>query len=281
MRNQLQNLFFGKNATATILILFAIFALVGLGCRGGRSGDAKPMPPAYLGDWQGQDGSTLSIRADGKGDYRAGNTKIEGGTAEVDETAKTVSITFFSFGKTLKIDEPPAGDQMRLDGVVYRRSGGFSTNDTGLGTTNDTDLTPPTPAQRNNTTRSDDAPSDSETESLIKDTIADFADGVEQEDFTGFHSRTSKDFQATYKPAQLNTTFQIFIQKKDQALPILNTAGGASTSFTNGPRIRTEKGYKILVADGNLSTRPYPVQFETEYVLERGEWKLLKFRVKM
>lgn len=279
MRRQLKSLLTGKNSLVNLLLILAVCLGVGLACRGSRDADAKPIPPAYLGDWEGQDGATLSIRADGKGDYRAGSTKVEGGTAEVDEAAKTVSVTFFGIGKTLKIDQPPAGNQMKLDGVVFRRKGGFAVEDSGFENnqnTADSKVDKSTPANA-----SKDAPPVEEVENLVKDSLADFAGAVDAEDFNNFRANTSRDFQATYSADLLKTTFSVFIDKKEAALPSLNDIANQSPSFTDGPRIRTERGAKILVATGSFPSKPYAVQFENEYQLEKGSWKLFKIKVKM
>jgi hypothetical protein len=276
MNTKIGKFLFGRDSKVTILLIFSLFVFVGLGCRGGRSSDAKPIPPAYLGDWEGQDGSTLSIRADGKGDYRSGGTKVEGGNAEVDEAAKTVSVTLFGFGKTLKIDQPPTGDQMSLDGIVYRRKGGFTTT-----TERDTASTSNTPFSSGSNTSSGDVPSKSEMEALVKESMADFADAIEQGDFTAFHANSSRDFQSTFTPEQLKTTFQTYLNNKNIVLPVLNSVDNTSATFTDGPRLRTENGLKIVVANGSFPTKQRTTRFETDYIWRDGEWKLLKFKVNM
>lgn len=279
MRRHFENLMTGKNPFVTLSLILAICLSVGLACRGSRDADTKPIPPAYLGDWEGQDGATLSIRADGKGDYRAGSTKVEGGTAEVDETAKTVSVTFFGIGKTLKIEQPPAGNQMTLDGVVFRRKGGFAVEDSGL---ENNQSTTPNNSDRSTSGKTDkDLPSDADVESLVKDSLADFGAAIDAEDFTNYRANTAKSFQQEFSADLLKNTFRVFISKKDATVPSLNNVADKSPSFTDGPRIRTEKGAKILVANGKFPTRPYAVQFETEYESEDGTWKLRKMRVQM
>lgn len=126
-----------------------------------------------------------------------------------------------------------------------------------------------------------DTPPKSEVDSLVKDTMAEFADAVDKGDFSDFHANTSKDFQATYKPAELNKTFRVFIDKKNQVLPSMNGISETTAVFTDSPRVRTEKGYKVLVANGYFPTSPNKVQFESEYELEKGDWKILKIRVKL
>jgi len=283
MKNFMREIIYGKNAMVSAFFVIGVFLLVGLGCSGsGKSGDSKTAPPAYLGEWKGQDGSTISIRGDGKGDYKSGGTSVDGGTVEVDETKKELSITFFGIGPTLKIDSPPTGDEMKLDGVTYRRSGGFTTSPT-------TDSSKPVKSNSSDVSKGDvpsdkskgDAPPDSEVESLVKKTMADFADAIENEDFTDFRANTSKDFQASYTASQVKDTFNVFITQKDKVLPILNRIDENSAKFSSPPRVRTEKGYKILVADGEFPTSPNTTKFETEYEWEKGNWKILKIKVRL
>lgn len=280
MKRKFKDLMTGKDSIVSLLLMAAVCLSVGLACRGSRDADAKPIPPAYLGDWEGQGGETLSIRSDGKGDYRAGSTKIEGGTAEVDEDAKTLSVTFFGLGKTLKIDQVPSGNQMKLDGVVYRRKGGFSVEDSGF--EDNKNSAPVNKGSKSNTDTADkDLPSDADVESLVKDSVADFTEAVDSENFSGFRANSSKNFQATYSPDLLKSTFKAFIDNKTLLVPSLNDVANQAASFSVGPRIRTEQGYKVLVANGSFSSSPRPVEFETEYVMEKGSWKLLKLQVKV
>ena len=118
------------NLTAVILILLAVV----LGCSdsGNTSAEApkKTVPPAYIGTWTGQDGSTVTFRNDWSGDYKSGGKSVSGGTFEIDEAAKEIRFSMFGFdaGK-YKIDALPKNNRMKLDGMEYRRTGGFDASD--------------------------------------------------------------------------------------------------------------------------------------------------------
>jgi len=89
MKNLMRSFIYGRNTKTSAYLVVGILAFVGLGCfASGRSKSSAPFPPAYVGDWKGQDGSTLWIRGDGKGNYKAENTSVDGGMVEVDETKK-------------------------------------------------------------------------------------------------------------------------------------------------------------------------------------------------
>jgi hypothetical protein len=268
MKNQIYKLFFGKNAVISLLIVSVAMLFVVLGCGGKK--DGKPVPSEYYGAWTGTDGSTLTIRSDSSGDYHSGGTKVDNGTVAIDDAAKTLSISFFGIGPSLKIDQAPSGNQMKLDGIVYKKSGSSDLKDTSKSE----------PAKSSD--KSDgDTPSDSEVESLVKDTMADFADGVADEDFSTFRRNSSADFQATYTATQLKGMFASFIAQKDKLMPSLRDVQDESASFSSSPSVRTEKGYKVLTADGEFPSSPNASKFETEYEWEKGEWKLLKFKIRL
>lgn len=124
-------------------------------------------------------------------------------------------------------------------------------------------------------------PSNAVIQSLLKATLGDFTVSVRTEDFTILRDNSSEDFKATFTVEQLKTIFQTFIDKKDLILPSLGGVSRATATFSPAPYIRTENEYKILVLKGTFPTRPYQVQFENEYELENGKWKLLAVRVKL
>lgn len=280
MKNFMREFIFGGNAKASVLFVIGVLVFVGLGCfGGGKSSSSKPVPSEYYGSWTGSDGSTISIRGDGKGDYKSGGTTVDGGSVEIDDAKKELSITFFGIGPTLKIDSPPAGNEMKLNGVTYKRNGGSTTTTDTKTTTSDTPE--PKKSVALNDKADGDTPSDDEVESLVKGTIADFAEGVEDEDFISLYTNASKDFQASYTAPQLKSNFVSFTLQKDKVVPILKGVEDASAKFTSPPSVRTEKGYKILTADGEFPTRPNTTKFETEYELQKGSWKLLKFKIQL
>ena len=77
-----------SGSSLSLFLALGILLIVGLGC-----GSSTPAPPAYVGFWQGEDGSTITIRADGGADYKSGGTSVTGGGVTVDEGAKTLKIS--------------------------------------------------------------------------------------------------------------------------------------------------------------------------------------------
>lgn len=280
MKNLVGNLIVGRNVKFNVLLVLTLFAFVGLGCFGsGRNKDAKPIPQAYLGDWSAPDGSTLSIRGDGTGDYRSGGKKVEGGTAEVDEAAKTVSITFFGIGETLTINEPPKGDTMKLNGMTFKRRGGANIADTN--TSDNSVKDKPAKKESTSTTKANAAkyevPEDEEMQELTRTALLDFNEGVQQEDFTDFHSKISRIWQRQTTPEKLNQSFSDFITKKID----ISDVGTREASFSPPPAVETDTavGAKLLVASGCYDTTPRPTTFTLKWIPEGKEWKLVGIEV--
>ena len=281
MKNILRELAHGRNAKASAVLVFGILIFVGLGCfGGGRSSSSKPVPPEYFGSWTGSDGSTITIRGDGKGDYKSGGTSVDGGTVEIDDAKKELSITFFGIGPTLKIDTPPSGDEMKLGGVVYKRAGGSTT------TTSDTkkpiaDASPATKdSPKKNTFEKADArkgemPSDEELQEMVKTSLLDFNAAVKKGDFADFHDTISRTWKKQTTPETFNTAFSQFIEKKLD----ISEISSKSADFSPTPDIEKTQGINVLHVVGEYDTSPNATKFDMKYIPDGNDWKLLAIRV--
>jgi hypothetical protein len=274
MKHFVREILLGRNAKINFLLILTVASLVGVGCFGSGRSNAKPLPTEYHGDWTGSDGSTLRIRPNASADFKQGSFSVDNATAQLDETGKVLQFAFFGISaKDLRIDQAPSGDTMKLDGVTYKRGGGSTVS---------TDATPEkTSSNKSSEKTSGDAASESEADTLVKDTMADFTAAVETEDFTDFYNNASRDFKASYTPESVKNSFAVFIVQKDKVMPSLQSVDTTTANFSSPPSVRTEKGYKVLTANGEFPTNPNSVKFETEYVQEKGAWKLLKFKVRM
>lgn len=103
-----------KNTTGVVVLGIVLF--IALACGGG-----KPAPAKYQGDWVGENGTTLYMYADGKAGFRMGSKHVTGGAAEIDDSAKTLTISLFGISNTWKIDKEPVDGEMTLDGKIYKR----------------------------------------------------------------------------------------------------------------------------------------------------------------
>lgn len=106
-----------KYRNTSVLIVLGIFISIAIACGGG-----KPAPAKYHGNWVGDNGSTLYMYADGKAGFKIGSKHVTGGAAEIDESAKTLTISLFGISNTWKIDkEPNDTGEMTLDGTIFRK----------------------------------------------------------------------------------------------------------------------------------------------------------------
>lgn len=101
--------------TASIALI--LLMTIGLACGGG-----KPVPQAYQGNWTGSDGSTIYMDAEGKAGFKLGGKSVDGGGAEIDESAKTLTISLLGISNTWKIDQPPSGNVMVLSVTRYNKN---------------------------------------------------------------------------------------------------------------------------------------------------------------
>lgn len=104
-----------RSVTGGMLALSMLLA-IGLACGG------KPVPQAFQGNWVGSDGSTIYMHADGKAGFKMGGKEVTGGAAEIDESAKTLTISLFGISNTWKIDQPPSVNSMVLSGMRYTKN---------------------------------------------------------------------------------------------------------------------------------------------------------------
>jgi hypothetical protein len=136
------------------------------------------------------------------------------------------------------------------------------------------------------TTDDDDAdsgqiPADITLQQIVKDTTADFAYAIENDDFSEIYSKSAPDFQKEYSEKEMREAFKTFIDKKRLILPSITKAPETRAEFSPAPMIRTENGLEVLVLNGRFPTKPFPVKFEYEYVKRDGEWKMLKLVINM
>ncbi len=240
-------------------IVFGALLLVVLGC-----GKSTPPPAEYVGSWTGEDGSTMAIRADGSADYKSGGTTVSNGGIVVDAAAKTLKITFAGIGPSFTIDKPPSGDRMTLSGVVYKKGGGGSDSK---------------PDKSTSDTKSDPsslkAPSDDKVQRLVKDTLLDFNDAIQDDDFSDLLAKSSKPFKEQSSQEKMHDNFKGFIDAKINFAAVKNL----TASFNKPPSVEHMNGLDVLIADGSFPTTPNKTKFVFKYVNEDGEWKLVGINV--
>lgn len=246
------------NLACGILILLTLV----LGCSdsGGNSTAEtakKSVPTAYVGAWTGQDGSIVTIRNDSTGDYKSGGKSVSGASIEIDETAKEIRFTILGFdaGK-YKIDQPPTGNRMKLDGMEYRRTDGFSAAD----------------EKKTNQPKKGEVPSEETLRPIAAETIRDFDAALQKGDFSDFYANISEMWQSQITAADLDKAFApIAAQKNEYKLK-----PDAPLAFSSKPFLKDE----VLEINGSYqNTKGKNMPFRLRYVEENGNWKLLGIRL--
>lgn len=118
-------------------------------------------------------------------------------------------------------------------------------------------------------------PSEAQMQAITMETLLDFNDAVLKGDFTDFHGKISSVWKKTATPEVFNQGFSEFIEKKID----ISSIKGKTAMYDPQPTVTKKSGYKVLSAKGNYDTSPLPTRFETEYIPEDGDWKLISIRV--
>lgn len=242
-----------RNLTALMLTIGVLFVL-GFAC----GGDGTPPPSEYVGAWTGNDGSTITIRADGSGDYKSGGTTVTNGSVEIDDAKKELTIKLVGIGPTLKIDKAPSGNKMTLSGVAYTKPGGSSD------TKSDVKL---------------EIPSKDKLQTLVKTSFMDFSDAVQAEDFTDFNKKVAKVWQEQTSPDEMKDAFKVFVEnKKDYNFK--RAIASLDATFSPEPTIGKVLDLDALILKGYYPTSPAQANFEMKYVMDDGTWKLVGINIK-
>jgi hypothetical protein len=239
-----------SNTSINLIIALGLLVLVGFAC----GGSGKPAPAGYVGFWTGGDGATMTIRADGTGDYKSGgavNTSVSGGTVAINDAEKTLSIKFVGIGPTFKIDKPPSGDQMTLSGVVYKKGGVAAALE---------------------------MPAEPELQDLVKATMMDFNDAVQSGDFTDFHKKAAKKWREQNTAEEIKDAFKTFVDNKENFN--LKPISGMKATFEPAPTFEPLGDEKALALTGSYPTTPKKLRFELKYLKDDGSWRVASIRIR-
>jgi hypothetical protein len=243
-----------KNLRINFSIVCLLFLTVVLGCS--DSGDSKveaekkPLPKSYIGTWTADDGSMVAIRSDASGDYKFGGKSVSGGSVEVDEDAKEIRFTMLGFdaGK-YKIDQPPTGSRMKLDGLLYRRTAGAVD-------------------EKDSAADVLSVPAQDDLRALVYRSMLTFSQAVKKGDFTEFHAAAAERLQDEISSSKLNEEFASNIKNKFDYAP----KSVDSLEFTVKPFIEKEKFLNVTVKYPNAAGQRPTIQID--YLHEGEEWKL-------
>ena len=260
MKKFVNRVLFGKNSTASSLLVLASLLFVALAC-----GSKTPPPSQYVGVWTSDDGSTITIYSDGSGDYKSGSSSVSGGSTTIDETAKTLKISLASMGPSYTIDKAPSGNQMTLSGVVFKKGGGGSSSDS--------------KSDSKTTSSKAEVPSNDKLQTLVKTTFLDFSDAVQSGDFSDFHKKVAKVWQDQSSDDEMADAFKSFVDNKAN-YNFKKAVSPLDATFSPAPAIEQVSGLDALVVKGYYPTTPMRANFELKYTMEDGIWKLIGINIK-
>ena len=118
-------------------------------------------------------------------------------------------------------------------------------------------------------------PTDAEMQDIVKNTLMDFNDALQDADFTEFYGKISKAWQKQTDPAKLKQGFKTFIDGRTD----LTEIKPMKATFTTQPEIIKKIGYDMLNVKGEYPTPGLKTTFELQYVPEGKDWKLALIRV--
>ena len=117
-------------------------------------------------------------------------------------------------------------------------------------------------------------------QALVKNTFADFIEGVEDNDFSTFRSNAAAPFQKEYSAQKIGESFRFFTDNKDKVLPILRQINGRE-AIVGESKVKIEGGSKIFTINGTFPTSPSTTSFDFKYLNEGGYWRIFNAQIKM
>jgi len=118
------------------------------------------------------------------------------------------------------------------------------------------------------------APNTHMQEMLIKVSLLTFNDANLTNNYSVFHARLSKPFRDKYSPAQIAEGFKIF---RDQNLDLDFIAAMQPVPLEDAKV--DDNG--VLAIKGYFNTEPNRVNYDLQFIMSDGEWKLFHIGVKL
>jgi hypothetical protein len=122
-------------------------------------------------------------------------------------------------------------------------------------------------------------PTDDKVQTLVKTTLMDFSDAVQEGDFTDFYKKVAKVWQDDSTPEEMRRSFKVFIDNKED-YNFKKAIAPLDATLSPAPSIQQVSGLDALVVEGYYPTKPERATFELKYVDEDGTWKLIGIHIK-
>ena len=184
-----------------------------------------------------------------------------------------ILILIFSVGiGCANFTKKDTDDEPTIEKTDTKRDSDDSKSDNRNDSDNDkTDLEPVEKADAS----TGEVPDEAQLQAMAKETMLDFNDAIQDEDFSGFYDNISKVWQKETSPEDLEKGFKVFMDKNADFSQIRKL----EADITGTPKIKRELGYKMLNLSGVYDTSPLPTKFDLKYVPQGKDWKLSYIRV--
>jgi len=120
-----------------------------------------------------------------------------------------------------------------------------------------------------------EVPEGAELDSLVKGTLLDFNNALQEEDFTDFHGKISSLWAKQITPRQLKKTFQALIDGKMD----ISVISGMKPDYTSTPSVDNSERLPQLKVKGEFNTSPLKTEFDLTYIPDGDEWKLFGIEI--
>jgi hypothetical protein len=111
-------------------------------------------------------------------------------------------------------------------------------------------------------------------EVLIKASLLTFNDANVTGNYTVMHAKLSKPFRDQFPPERLKEVFKVFNDKKIDFDLI-----AAKPPVASKPATVNDNG--VLMLHGYFDTTPSRVNYELDFIMSDGEWKLIRINVQL
>jgi hypothetical protein len=111
-------------------------------------------------------------------------------------------------------------------------------------------------------------------EVLIKASLLTFNDANVTGNYTVMHAKMSKPFRDEFSPERLKEVFKVFHEKRIDFDLI-----AAKQPIASSPATINDKG--VLTLRGHFDTTPSRVNYELDFIMSDGEWKLIRINVQL
>ena len=111
-------------------------------------------------------------------------------------------------------------------------------------------------------------------EVLIKASLLTFNDANVTGNYTVMHAKLSKPFRDSFPPERLKEVFKVFHDKKIDFDLI-----AAKQPIASKPAAVNDNG--VLMLHGHFDTTPSRVNYELDFIMSDGEWKLIRINVQL